>query len=508
MAYRFDVVQRLEPGHHAADLTRGITAEVADPAWFLGRQWQLGEHRGEDASSPVYVEYVAGLTPIAAFDGNPGLDPRRIPAEAIVEGERQDFWTPGRRVTIGRAVERSAADAGRPLPADGKWRLAGLPAPYDILDGYDGRALFAGRRELDLPEEWFPERPTRAASRDFWDPAELSYAADFRARDTTLSLRRHDGGYLDWWSVDGSAPVPPPAGNPRPTRVLATRIEYPGAPHPRWWQIEEAGTDLGTYAPDRGHFATMLLLELVTSHSDDWFTFPVAADAGHIVTLHEAAVIDAFGERWPLATPDDGWTLFAVTGLDQRSLVLWPAVTTPLVGPVIDQVDLAHDEDANLVWAVERRVDGRDKPTPPRPADTATNPPPDPDTQPRYRYVPSTEVPHFWHPYVIHDNLNGRRRLVQHRLADLTGPEPLPAPAPTSDLLLDPASGGRHPVHQIEPSAIPTDGLQLERRYVLARATDGKPVLWTQRRRLPLTVPPTMRLTFDILEQVPVTPAP
>jgi hypothetical protein len=68
--------------------------------------------------------------------------------------------------------------------------------------------------------------------------------------------------------------------------VVTTRVQYPGAPHPRWWQIEEARNDLGAYAPDRSHFASLLLLELVSSHSDDWFTFPVAAQLGHVLTLH------------------------------------------------------------------------------------------------------------------------------------------------------------------------------------------------------------------------------
>lgn len=93
-----------------------------------------------------------------------------------------------------------------------------------------------------------------------------------------------------------------------------------------------------------------------------------------MVTLHEAVVLDAFGDTRPLSPPDDGWSLFAVTGLDQRSLVLWPAVATPLTGPVIDQIDLAHHEDANLVWAVERRADGHDKPTPERPAQSTAEP--------------------------------------------------------------------------------------------------------------------------------------
>jgi hypothetical protein len=40
---------------------------------------------------------------------------------------------------------------------------------------------------------------------------------------------------------------------------------------------------------------------------------------------------------------------------------------------------------------------------------------------------------------------------------------------------------------------------------MLARATDGSPVLWTQRRRAPLLTPPGQRLRFDVLEPVPPT---
>jgi hypothetical protein len=502
MAYRIDAVHRLEPVHSFADLARGLAAEVADPVWFLGRQWQLGEHQGEDAASPVRVEYRTGLVPVDLFDGDPSLDPQRVPAEAIVEAEPDDFWTPGRRVAIGRAVEQAAATAGRPLPADEeRLRLAGLPVPYDVLDGtgFDGLTLFTDRDALGLEDDWFPERPADPPPRDLWDPAELVYQADFTAGPTGLTLRRHDGGDLDWWSVDATRPLPAPDPAPDPVSVLATRVRYPGAPNPRWWQIEETRTDLGAYAPDRSHFATLLLLELVASHTDDWFTFPVAAAAGHVLTLHEVVVVDAFGDRWPVRPPADDWSLFAVTGLGRRSLVLWPAVTTPLAGPVTDQVDLGVDEDANLVWAVERRVAGRDLPSPERPPPPVTQQQADATTQPRYAYRPSTEVPPFWHPYLIEED-GPRRRLVQGRLADLSGATAVLTPEPVSDLLRDPASGGRHPVHQLEPSAVPTDGLQIERRHLLGRRTDGLPVLWTQRRRVPLGAAPTMRLQFDVIE--------
>jgi hypothetical protein len=38
---------------------------------------------------------------------------------------------------------------------------------------------------------------------------------------------------------------------------------------------------------------------------------------------------------------------------------------------------------------------------------------------------------------------------------------------------------------------------------MLARATDGAPVLWMQRRRQPLLSPPVLTLRFDAAEPVP-----
>jgi hypothetical protein len=360
--------------------------------------------------------------------------------------------------------------------------------------------LYERRAALSLDIAWFPERPPEPPPRDLWDPAELHYEADFTAGAAGLTLRRHRGGDLDWYSVDATTPVAAQAPPPAPVSALAARITYPGAPHPRWWQIEELRTDLGAYSSDRSHFTTLLLLETIVSYGDDWFTFPIPGQAGHVVTVRDVTVRDSFEDVWQLQTPSDGWSLFAVAGLDAHSVVVWPTVATPLVGPILDQVDLGLDEDANVVWAVERRIGGRDLPSPEHPPASVPGGQADAATQPRYTYRASAHVPSFWHPYLI-EGVGGRRRLVQGRLADLSGATAMLTPEPATDLLRDPASDGAHPVHQIEPSAIPTDGLQLERRYVLGRRTDGTPVLWVQRRRGPLTTVPVLTLQFDVLER-------
>jgi hypothetical protein len=169
------------------------------------------------------------------------------------------------------------------------------------------------------------------------------------------------------------------------------------------------------------------------------------------------------------------------------------------VGPVLDEVLTGIDEDANLIWAVEIRLRGRDVPTDESPAQppahlNASGPQ-------GFAYRPATRVPRHWHPYVV-EEVAQRRRFVQGRAADRSGASATLMPLPESDLLVDPASGGVHPVHSIEPGAIPPDGARLERRAILARRTDGSPVLWTQRRRLPLLTPPAHRLRFDVLEPV------
>ncbi|MCB0252371.1 MAG: hypothetical protein KDI55_01440 [Anaerolineae bacterium] len=516
MSRVYELYRRLESIQPFGDLERGFRAEVHDPVWFLGRQWQMGEHHGEDASSPVEVRYALDQIPLLPFDGNPELDPQVVPPEAIVESEPDDWWTPGRRVRLGKTY---ADAAGLPSvdQADPSLLLASMPFPYDRFDGkgYDGFRLYQTQPQNAIFDTVFaevsPEMP-----RDLWDPAELAYQATFQAGPLELPLPRHDGGHIDWYSVDAaSGPVVPGTGQ-ADHQVIPSRMHYPGAPHPRWWQIENARVDIGGFPPDRAHFATMLLIDLIASHSDDWFTFPVTTANGNLVQLREVVIKDSFDDTW-IVTPPTGWSLFALSGaqdagLDSATLLLWPTVTSPLVGTVHEEVVLGVDEDANMLWAVEMRLNGKDLPT----AESSLTGPDDGQTpggtgvdgsaRLAYRYNPAYGLRPYWHPYTI-DNVNGNRRFVQGRLADLrTSPAEL-MPEAQAVLLRDGANYTADPaqqtapVHQIEPATVPDQGLRLQRRWMLVRQTDGRPRLWMQRQRLPLLSPPVSGLRFDVLEQ-------
>ena len=43
---------RLEPRPRSSSIKRSLAAQVRDPLWLLGRQWQVGEFQGEDAGVP------------------------------------------------------------------------------------------------------------------------------------------------------------------------------------------------------------------------------------------------------------------------------------------------------------------------------------------------------------------------------------------------------------------------------------------------------------------------
>ena len=286
--------RRLQPQPNDRNPEQGYAAVLHDPAWMLARQWQLGEHQAENASTPVRVNFKVRETPIAPYRGRPELDPQRVPIEPIVEAEPQSWWTMGRRIRVGAAL------ASRIVPTPAV-RFNNPPPPYERFSGrLDGRELWRQRPDLGLTVADFgTDRPPDDGP-DSWDSEELVYQAEFATADAALVMPRHAGGTVDWYSAD-ARPLPPNA--PPVPPVLETirtafpaQFEYPGTPNDRWWAIEDAAVDIGAYSPDPHHFPTLLLIDLIVSHGTDWFLFPVATRAGHIVTFSDVQAKNAAGE--------------------------------------------------------------------------------------------------------------------------------------------------------------------------------------------------------------------
>lgn len=509
----------LEPGR--PDVDEGLRARVADPVWFLARQWQLGELRGEDASSPVAVDVTSRHAPIVYDPARPDLDPTVVPGEALLEAEPGDWWTIGRRVRLGFVAAALLGAAERAAH-----RFAVLPAPYDGLVGeVDGRSV-AEAGLLPGHAIW-AEVPAPLADR--WSSRTLDYTGAFVADGTALEAPAHDGGDVDWFTVDGVVEAAPETAAER-RLVVPSRLDYPGAPNPRWWELENRAVDIGGFAPDRAHLATMLLVDVAVAHSDDWFAFHVPvpvgrASSGVLVTLDEVTVRDSFDQVWPLAAPPasgpDGWSLFHTAGLAETQLVVWPVAVAPSAGPLLDDVLIGIDEDANLAWAVELRADGVQL-LPDAATDAALRETTATGTR-DFHYLPSTTLPAHWHAYQrvrqgdpafdpafdpagdpavdpgAGDGRSGHWR--QAVVADLTGPQPVPRPGPVSAMVGGPSGEGIGLGHELDPRAIPSNGVRLRRRALLARDTLGRPVLWVERSAVPVSGPPTSHLRFDVLAE-------
>ncbi|QIK67270.1 hypothetical protein G7072_13760 [Nocardioides sp. HDW12B] len=433
---------RLEPvPPDAADLDAGLRAEVGDPVWMLARQWQLGEHAGEDASSPVEYRLRASRTPLRAPAGRPFADPRRLPGEAVLEAAAGDVLLPG---------------------------------------------------------------PVRGRG-DPWDPVGLWHSAEPQAGAAPFSAREHDGGEADWWSLDlgplDGGPATPftPVARRRRFRGLPGRMDYPGAPEPGWFTLEDPQRTVTGHLPDPTHVSSLFFLDVVAGHATDWYLANLPTPPGHVVRLEDLQVRDSFGDLWPpegegWRREADGWTTpFRTKGLEPHDLLAWFATPPPLHGDVLEQVVMGVDEDADLLWVVEERIDGHDAPGPSgatvgspsgvAAGDRVVGTPP-------LGYRLTAPSPGPWHPYpAVDPSAGGPRRFRQGRLrvAGDGAPEDNPLPDPSSRFL----AGRRGKVlPEIDPAAVPAGGLRLERRWVLARARDGRPVLWQQRRRLaPRTAP-------------------
>ena len=309
MKERFDVVRRLEPMPRGRDFDRGFAAEVGDPAWFLGRQWQMGEHQGENASSAVLITAQVASAPLGAIDSRPGDDPAQVPGEAFVEGEPDDWWTPRRRIEVGR---RCAAALVGPHP---EIRFQNLPPPYDRFNGtvdgggeIDGRLAWIRRAALGLPDALFADVPAFRGSA--WRPPELAYDVSIPVAGGRLLVQGHRGGEIDWWSAELVGPSTDVAT--ANATAIPTRLTFPGAPQPRWWQIEDHAVDIAGFPPDAAHLGTMFLIDLICGHSNDWLVFPVAAVAGTVIGLPKVTITDGFGRTYD-TTPPKNWSLQRVS---------------------------------------------------------------------------------------------------------------------------------------------------------------------------------------------------
>ncbi len=402
----------------------------------------------------------------------------------------------------------------------------GLPAAPVITDAAAKAAVLLAIEDF---QAWVTATIGSVGTADpvAWAPTQLAYAFNVLGTGPTgqtVSLAATPGadGLVEWYALDLAASAAGAAGvavgrGPAPTirAIIPAHVRFRGMPNARFWDFEIAGTDLGSIIPDKRDLARLAIMDFIMLHANDWFVVPIDMAPGDLHQIDELVVHDVFGVDTTVVRADrtlgsvGQWTMFTTTVVGQPPsatadfFVLSPtAATTIEQGTVLEAVEFARDEMANMVWALEQTTEnGVGAPWPGHERDIAHNvpapgagpPPPPPIPGVPLRYVIQDRVPEYWIPFLplSIDPVAGSVALERAAMVRDDG-----TPIEPAGRILRPSSIGASPYRVPEEVIAPT-GVLVERVVARCRAVDGSTALWVMRQRGPGTGEVNSALRFD-----------
>ena len=484
----------------------------------IGRRWLrlLGAAPPLRHLRQAYVDHY----PIALPDPTADADTERVAHPEVwsalqaVAGRRMDGYLLYRHVK------------------DGGHAYDGIPnsTPFRTqLDALGGRLV-----------SWFDgliDQPADAA----WDPRRLEHRFSIGAApagaagaaaggETVLTAPEYPGGELDWhaFSVDpggplgGTDPAPPPLNR----TVFPAPVRFSGMPLPRWWAVEDGRTNFAAIRPDSTDLARLILLEFALVFSNDWYQLPCDLPAGSVAAIQGLAVTDVFGQRqWitPAGTGADQdwqrWSMFTLDTLGEDEVAadtrLFLPATVPAVatGPALEEVSLIRDENANLVWGVERTVmlaTGDPRRGTEVSAEVVAQrrrlfPAPDPgDPTAAVAYQAMSTIPENWIPFVpVH--VPGDTRSIQLQRAALPSAVDGRPVRPRTALLREGLDQPPAAPYFLNEEEVTQTGTTLGVAYNRTRWRDGRVAVWLSARRGTGRGSGSSGLRFDFLSDTTFT---
>lgn len=410
-------------------------------------------------------------------------------------------------VVAGRVPDAALVEAELAPLDGGNGALTALPAGFTVPGGGTAKA----RATLGRWRRWYRAylgQPALGPSDEVsWNPHRQEYAfavqAELPSGPAVLQADEYTTGRLDWPDFNAGGPSlgATPTGRAGATvrRVLLpTPARFPGMPADRLWEFEDARAYLGGVEAGPTDLARMALVEFALSFGVDWFVLPVDVAAGSVLRVGSLSVRDTFGFDVAIgpARQRGGWSMFGLTPSTDATanadvFIVPPVVSHVLEGDPLEEVALFRDEMANLVWGVERVVQGssgepvhRDRLA--TPVSLRQRLPGDlDDAAIVYRLM--SPVPDHWVPFVAVPVPGApagaieleRRPLLHFRddgTTDLTHPRGvLLRTTPGADVTRDRL--------RLAEEEVPRDGAVVTRRYQLARTPSGGTVVWIGRRK-------------------------
>lgn len=479
------------------------------------------------------------------------------------------------------------------LAADVRPMLGNAAALAGLVSGWGANAAQAAAAADVLTRwlSWLDElafeggtsNSTPGAS-PYWNPKRLEYSFALGAGDAQTGARleadEYTDGRLDWHTytvgaavADANAAPAPPMTTQSWKRLLPALATYPGMPADRFWEFEDGRVNFGMLGAAKSDLTRVAVLEYALVFGNDWYVLPVTLPTNALYKVNTFVVTDNFGVEVPIppASNSDGsqWTLFemsvrldaaAFAGVAPRKrlddiLYLCPAAAT-LEGPPLEHVMMMRDEMANMVWGIEKRVQGSSG----EPLDRKFESTRLSTTQSLrlpanavalaegapLHYVLQTPVAAHWIPFLpvrkgdvgaVNWAIELQRGVVTHayqvdpvRLADSrnaayadfitrlraqpsfveTRSSGGPADNPLQDFMFHPrGSLLRIDANQkitddylrLAEEEVPRDGIELKRNFNYARDTQGRAVLWIGRSKTTGRGEGNSGLKFDVVKR-------
>jgi hypothetical protein len=474
----------------AAPVEARVTAEPGGGdlahAVELGQTFELC--LGQAAAADLRGYFVAAY-PIAAGSDD---EPRAARLRALWQGRAID----------GLALWRATTEATPPAPGGAAPQPKPAPGvPWSVPSTRRGAAASAVQAFVAWVQSTGVPGVGAPAG---WSPGELTTRAqlyvDAPAGGTlNLTATPDRRGDLDWYGYDGASAAAP-GGTPTGAietvarSVIPGPVRFRGMPNERFWDFEDARYPIDALRPDRRSLASMILLDFMLVHGNDWYLVPFEQPVGSACAM-TVAVVDVFGTTTtvPRAEPSGPsgpgrFAMFAIdrgdVGLAGVHLVTASAATSVLESEPIEDVRFLRDEQANLVWAVEHATvgalgAGRRAADRAPAAVTAEAPLPEGAA---LRYRLASAVPASWYPFQPVKLSGANPDEVALELAGLltldgTTPE---VRTPRGRVLAGAAPGV---ALRLREEQVPREGTWVRRIVRRARGADGAVHVWVARTR-------------------------
>lgn len=492
-------VERL-PLRFAHGFGSGEVAVALDVRIALGRYWQkLIAPLAAAAPAQFVTAYgIAAPDPANDKDALVTAHPEAWSSFALAAGRLMD----------GYKLYRYLVDDSTHSAADGIAALAGMDAAVAPV--------------AERFRKWVEKLIYQPEADGAWAPERFEYrfsaSVPQSSAEKVLVAEEYYHGHLDWHSFDfdpeqaSLGDVATEAPTVHRLTMLPTNLTFNGMPHTRWWKFEDGLTSFGAIVPDKTDLAKAMLIEFGLVYANDWFLIPFTLPTGSLAQLRGLAVTNVFGERiWVEAAgrgADDDWqrwAMFLVSTAGKNgeaadlSLVVPPIAHQISEGRPVEDVMIARDEMANMVWAIERTValpngDARLGAT----AAAETRgwfqrkagemvPLVEPDPVANIRYQVMTSVPENWIP-MVSSKVPGSNRETQLqraaavRLIDGLPGDPPPVEPRTALLRRGLDTDPRAP-YFLHEEEVPRSGIRVFTAFQRTRTRTGEAVVWLGARK-------------------------